>query len=69
MKNSNNDKRFEIVYEQRAGFGRGISILADKETGVNYIFFQSGYGGGLSPLLDSQGKPVITTMDRNFRQY
>jgi len=69
MKNSNNDKRFEIVYEQRAGLGRAINVLLDKETGVNYIFYQNGYAGGLTALLDSQGKPVVTTAGGDFRQF
>jgi hypothetical protein len=29
---------------------------------VNYIFTQSGYAGGMTPLLDKDGKPVITTI-------
>ena len=32
----------------------------DTETGVNYLFVQGGYAGGLTPLLDKNGKPVIT---------
>lgn len=35
-------------------------VLVDKETGVNYLFVQSGYAGGLTPLLDADGKPVVT---------
>ena len=35
-------------------------VVVDKETGVNYLFFSRGYGGGLTPLLDSDGKPIIT---------
>ena len=35
----------------------------DKETGVNYLFVQSGYAGGLTPLLDADGKPVVTKKD------
>ena len=35
-------------------------IWVDQETGVNYIFHASGYAGGLTPLLDKEGKPVIT---------
>ena len=38
----------------------GDKILVDKETGVNYIFYQSGYAGGLTPLLDSHGNVVVT---------
>ena len=37
-------------------------ILVDKETGVNYMYHASGYGGGLTPLLDRDGKPVITAV-------
>lgn len=55
------EKRFEIVY-QEGGFMGAKTIYVDKETGVNYLFlfFVSGYAGGLTPLLDAEGKPVIT---------
>lgn len=51
------NKRFEKVYSQDMG---SVMILVDKETGVNYLFAASGYAGGLTPLLDREGKPVIT---------
>ena len=35
-------------------------VLVEKTTGVNYLFVQSGYAGGLTPLLDAEGNPVIT---------
>ena len=35
-------------------------VLVDRETGVNYLYVGRGYGGGLTPLLDADGKPVIT---------
>jgi hypothetical protein len=35
-------------------------IWVDKETGVNYFWHAGGYSGGLTPLLDSQGKPIVT---------
>ena len=55
-------KRFETVYtEGNALSGKGSkTVLVDKETGVNYLFMVSGYAGGLTPLLDTEGKPVIT---------
>ena len=37
-------------------------ILVDRETGVNYLFFQSANAGGLTPLLDREGKPIITAV-------
>ncbi len=52
------DQRFEKVYSQ--GTMNVTEILVDKVTGVNYLFRQSGYAGGLTPLLDRDGKPVVT---------
>ena len=52
------DKRFQRVYPQ--GKMSGIEIIVDTETGVNYLFAQAGYAGGLTPLLDKDGKPIIT---------
>ena len=52
--------RFEKVYTQ--GSLSTIEIWVDKETGVNYIFRQSGHAGGLTPLLDRDGKPVVTAV-------
>ncbi len=51
--------RFEKVYSQGLG---STEIWVDKETGVNYLFHASGYAGGLTPLLDRDGKPVISTV-------
>jgi hypothetical protein len=42
------------------GLVKEIDIIIDKETGVNYLFAQHGYAGGITPLLDKNGKPVIT---------
>ncbi len=57
------DKRFEVVSQEDSGFSYLRAILVDKETGVNYLFVQSGYAGGLTPLLDADGKPVVTKKD------
>lgn len=51
------EKRFEKTYSQGMG---GVEIWVDKETGVNYLYRQSGYSGGMTVLLDREGKPVIT---------
>lgn len=47
-------RRFEMVYDQ--GFIRQFEIWVDRETGVNYLWVQE---GGITPLLDKEGKPVI----------
>lgn len=56
----NKEERFEKVYGQSKFFEGNIEIFVDKETGVNYIYRSCGYSGGLTVLLDSEGKPVIT---------
>ena len=53
------DKRFEKIYTQGMG---SMEIWVDRETGVNYLYRQSGYSGGLTVLLDKDGKPVITAV-------
>ena len=35
-------------------------IWVDKVTGVNYMYHAAGYSGGLTPLLDREGRPIIT---------
>ncbi len=54
------DKRFVKTYSQ--GKLNGVEIWVDKQTGVNYVFAFNGYAGGLTVLLDREGKPVITTL-------
>ncbi len=38
-------------------------ILVDTETGVHYLVWKSGYAGGITPLLDAEGKVIITKSD------
>ena len=53
------EKRFEIVHSESSKAFSGTMILRDKQTGVHYLYIASGYGGGLTALLDSEGKPVM----------
>ena len=55
------NERFENVYSQ--GSLSTMEIWADKETGVNYLF-RTGYAGGMTPMLDRDGKPVISPTER-----
>ena len=56
------EERFQVVYTDGSQIkDSGIrQILIDRETGVNYLIWKSGYAGGITPLLDSEGKVVIT---------
>lgn len=51
-------KRF--VWVEAEGLIKGTSIIVDTKTGVNYLFAQAGYAGGLTPLIDENGKPIVT---------
>ena len=52
--------RFDIQEKDTLSLLTEATVIIDKETGVNYLFVCRGYGGGLTPLLDSEGKPIIT---------
>lgn len=59
---ANKETRFEKAFSQYEGGFREIAteIWVDKVTGVNYLYHRDGYSGGLTVLLDSEGKPVVT---------
>ena len=51
-------KRFEIVITDRFGLLETSQVLRDRETGVLYLFHQAGYAGGLTLLVDRDGRPM-----------
>lgn len=58
------DSRFIVVEK----YGSGLSengfqqVLVDRQTGVNYLFVKAGYGASVTPLLDREGKPIVTSV-------
>ncbi|NLD17433.1 MAG: xylan 1,4-beta-xylosidase [Tissierellia bacterium] len=52
------ENRFVSIYKE--GMLNTTEIWVDKETGVNYMVINRGYGLGLTPFLDKDGKPVVT---------
>ena len=52
------EPRFVRTYHQ--GKMVGFEIWVDTLTGVHYLYRQCGYAGGMTVLLDADGKPVIT---------
>lgn len=56
------EDRFEVVFQDGSQMkDSGVrQILVDKETGVHYLVWRSGYAGGITPLLDSEGNVVVT---------
>ena len=52
--------RFHVTSAGDDAFLADAQIWIDKKTGVNYLFVQNGSAGGLTVLVDTQGKPIIT---------
>ena len=60
------EDRFEVTVKDGNGFsGPSVSVIVDKKTGVNYLFAESGYAGGLTVLLNRDGTPVVTPVTPN----
>lgn len=59
------EERFIKIHSEN--FGTEM-ILVDRLTGVNYLFVQNGYAGGLTPLLDRNGKPVVSPVSNTYEE-
>ena len=57
-----NDNRFVQIYKEGSGLSPSKRILLDKETGVQYLLVEHGYGMSMTPLLDRDGKPLIASV-------
>ena len=54
------DKRFIKVFRE-GSLTESTEVLLDTETGVNYLYISAGYGMGITPLLDEEGKVVVSS--------
>ena len=53
------EERFEVVQKEGNGLTSPVrQVILDTATGVQDLFVQDGYAGGLCPLLDRDGKPL-----------
>lgn len=52
------DERFEVVYTS-GSVGTQTAVFVDHDTNVMYMFVKSGYGGGLTVMMDETGKPLM----------
>ena len=53
-------KRFVWRDKEMKGICREADVIVDTVTGVNYLLVVYGNGAGLTPLLDENGKPIVT---------
>lgn len=51
------DNRFEFI--EKKGLMEGTRIIVDKETGVQYLLAHWTNIGGLTVLVDKDGKPLL----------
>ena len=56
--------RFVVVHKQSDGLSSQTKVLVDTATGVSYLWQRDGYGGGLTVLVDRDGRPVITDITK-----
>ena len=60
------EKRFIIVDKQGSGLTSALQEIVDRQTGVHYLTWQSGYAGGITPLMGADGRPVITARGTEY---
>ena len=48
-----------FAFTEKTGFVKGAQIIVDKETGVQYLFAYWSNAGGLTVLVDKDGKPLL----------
>ena len=54
-------ERFEL--SDKKGYLEGTRIITDTQTGVQYLFVNWGSAGGLTVLVERDGKPLV---DENY---
>jgi hypothetical protein len=56
------DRFIKTVVDSGGFTDNYMAIYVDKQTGVNYLFSSCGNAGGLTVLLDRDGKPIISPL-------
>ena len=57
--------RFICTEVSGGAFDLQQRVLVDRKTGVNYLWTSGGYAGGLTVLVDAEGKPIVTPVPRD----
>lgn len=59
------EDRFIKTVVDGGGFSDNyMAIYVDRKTGVNYLFTQNGYAGGLTVLVNPDGSPIVTPVSK-----
>ena len=62
MAKSKREERFVKILSDGSTFTENRMLYVDRATGVTYLFVKAGYGAGITPLLDADGRPVLTSL-------
>lgn len=57
--------RFICTEVSGGAFDLQQRVLVDRKTGVNYLWTSGGYAGGLTVLVDAEGRPIVTPVPRD----
>ena len=61
------EDRFLKTVVDNGGFTDNyMAIYVDRQTGVNYLFSSCGNAGGLTVLVDRDGKPIVTPVPKEY---
>ena len=55
---------FVVIHKESTLNTTSTQVIVDTATGVCYLWHRDGYGGGLTPLLGKDSKPVITDLPK-----
>ena len=57
------EDRFKKILVDGGGMSENhMAIYVDRKTGVNYLFSSCGNAGGLTVLVDRDGKPIVSPL-------
>ena len=57
------NQRFVRILNE-SSFTSGSELWVDRQTGVTYFYHYNGYAGGMTVLVDANGRPVISPIPR-----
>ena len=57
--NEERSQRFEMVSSEVVSAGGFAAAIKDTQTGVCYLFYKSGYGAGMTVLVNEGGTPLV----------
>lgn len=58
-----NTERFRVIGKEGNPLGILRVLLEDAQTGVQYLWIQSGYAGGLTMLMNADGTPCLGSQE------